>query len=141
MAERIVDALIMETGTGTPDENGRFSDKDGHVGFRQFVGVLAHFRPVSQTKPNIVNSRVEKLRFAFLMFDLNKGGCISRDEFQGILKEMVGSNITNEQLDQIADRTILEADVNGDGEISFEEFCQAMERTDIEGKMSIKFSG
>ncbi|KAH7718296.1 EF-hand [Aphelenchoides avenae] len=139
-------------GTGTPDEEGRFEDHDGHIDFRNYARVLACFRPISKTKPNEVNSRVEKLRFAFLMYDLNKSGYISRDEFQGILIEMVGSNITNDQLqfladrtisealDQIADRTIMEADANGDGMISFEEFCRAMERTDIEGKMSIRFS-
>ena len=52
---------------------------------------------------------------------------------------MVGANITAEQLDKIADRTIEEADVDHDGKISFEEFCRAMEKTDIEEKMSIRF--
>lgn len=39
----------------------------------------------------------------------------------------------------IAERTILEADQNGDQMISFEEFCKALERTDVEQKMSIRF--
>jgi len=46
---------------------------------------------------------------------------------------------SEEQLTSIAERTIVEADENGDGMISFEEFCKALERTDVEQKMSIRF--
>lgn len=52
---------------------------------------------------------------------------------------MVGANITAEQLDKIAERTIEEADIDQDGKISFEDFCKAMANTDIEEKMSIRF--
>jgi Ca2+-binding EF-hand superfamily protein len=53
---------------------------------------------------------------------------------------MIGSNMTtSEQIDHIAERTLLEADLDRDGKISFEEFCYAMERTDINQKMSIRF--
>ena len=37
-------------------------DVDGRINFRQFVRVLAHFRPMSKSKPNTVNSREEKLK-------------------------------------------------------------------------------
>uniref|UniRef100_A0A915EL06 EF-hand domain-containing protein n=1 Tax=Ditylenchus dipsaci TaxID=166011 RepID=A0A915EL06_9BILA len=103
---------------------------------------------MSKSKPNVVNSREEKLKFAFSMYDLNKNGYITRDEFKFILNMMVGSNITPDQsvghndtfcFDSIADRTITEADADKDGRISFEEFCKAMERTDIDQKMSIRF--
>jgi len=46
---------------------------------------------------------------------------------------------SEEQLTSIAERTILEADQNGDQMISFDEFCKALERTDVEQKMSIRF--
>lgn len=39
----------------------------------------------------------------------------------------------------IAERTIVEADKDGDQMISFQEFCSALERTDVEQKMSIRF--
>jgi calcineurin B family protein 1 len=52
---------------------------------------------------------------------------------------MVGANISSDQLASIADRTILEADRDGDQSISFEEFCKILERTDVEEKMSIRF--
>ena len=37
---------------------------------------------------------------------------------------MVGDNLNNTQLQQIVDKTILEADKDKDGKISFEEFVQ-----------------
>uniref|UniRef100_A0A1I8ABM5 Calcineurin B-like protein 1 n=1 Tax=Steinernema glaseri TaxID=37863 RepID=A0A1I8ABM5_9BILA len=128
LGDRIVDAFFSET--VSPDQR---------INFREFIKVLAHFRPINKTKDNIVNSRDEKLRFAFTMYDLNKNGYITRDEFKVILNMMVGANITAEQLDSIADRTITEADSDNDGKISFQEFCKAMEKTDIEQKMSIRF--
>lgn len=46
---------------------------------------------------------------------------------------------SEEQLVSIAERTIVEADKNQDQMISFEEFCKALERSDVEQKMSIRF--
>ena len=42
-----------------------------------------------------------------------------------VLRMMVGVNISDEQLGSIADRTIQEADTNGDSCISFNEFIKA----------------
>ena len=36
---------------------------------------------------------------------------------------MVGNNLTDKQLQEIVDKTILYADKDGDGKISFQEFC------------------
>ena len=63
-----------------------------------------------------------------------------------ILKELI-KNVSlklcilnsEEQLVSIAERTIVEADKDGDQMISFQEFCSALERTDVEQKMSIRF--
>ena len=40
-----------------------------------------------------------------------------------VLKMMVGNNLKDTQLQQIVDKTILFADKDEDGKISFEEFC------------------
>ena len=40
-----------------------------------------------------------------------------------MLKMMVGNNLKDTQLQQIVDKTIIHADTDGDGKISFEEFC------------------
>ncbi|XGW17471.1 hypothetical protein V3C99_002236 [Haemonchus contortus] len=109
------------------------------VYFRDFVKVLSHFRPINKNKPHPWNSREAKLRFAFTMYDLNKSGTITKDEFKDILQMMIGANVPEEQVNSIADRTMREADKDGDGCITFAEFCHAMEKTDIEQKMSFRF--
>ncbi|KAG8225129.1 hypothetical protein J437_LFUL006152 [Ladona fulva] len=126
LGDRIVHAFFQE---GCGDR----------VNFLQFMQVLAHFRPIKKNKDNKLNSREQKLKFAFKMYDLDSDDRISRDELLAILHMMVGANISEEQLTSIAERTILEADQDGDQMISFEEFCKALERTDVEQKMSIRF--
>ena len=112
---------------------------EDQLNFRQFMKVLAHFRPVKKDKDNKLNSREGKLKFAFKMYDTDNDEQISKDELLGVLQMMVGDNISEEQLMSIAERTIVEADKDGDQMISFQEFCTALERTDVEQKMSIRF--
>ncbi|GMR39535.1 hypothetical protein PMAYCL1PPCAC_09730 [Pristionchus mayeri] len=131
LGDRIVDAFFTIAGDGV--ENVKT------LNFRQFMRVLAFFQPIDRSKKNFHNGRADKLKFAFIMYDLNKNGFITREEFKVILNSMVGANITLEQLENIVDRTIEEADEDKDGKISFEEFCKALEKTDINEKMSIRF--
>lgn len=112
---------------------------DDRINFRQFMRVLSRFRPIKKNKDNKLNSREQKLQFAFKMYDLDDDNKISRDELLAVLHMMVGANISNEQLSSIADRTIMEADQDGDNMISFEEFCATLAKTDVEEKMSIRF--
>ncbi|GAB0088749.1 calcineurin B homologous protein 1 [Sergentomyia squamirostris] len=111
---------------------------DDRVNFRQFMNVLARFRPPKANKIKL-NSREDKLRFAFKMYDLDDDDMISREELLNILQMMVGENMDQEQLGSIVERTIIEADHSGTGKISFEDFCEALSRTDVERKLSIIF--
>merc|ERR1712227_756839 len=100
LGDRIVHAFFFESRSGDEDK----------VDFKDFVRVLAHFRPIKKSaEKNKLNTR------------------------------MVGSNISTEQLISIAERTIMEADLDKDDLISFEEFAKVLERTDVEQKMSIRF--
>jgi Ca2+-binding EF-hand superfamily protein len=49
-------------------------------------------------------------------------GFISNGELFRVLKMMVGTNLTDVQLQQIVDKSVLEGDKDDDGKISFEEF-------------------
>jgi len=110
------------------------------VNFCDFVHVLAHFRPIKKNADqNKMNSREEKLRFAFRMYDLDGDDKISKEELLAVLTMMVGANISEDQLVSIAERTIMEADEDKDNLISFDEFSKVLQRTDVEQKMSIRF--
>ncbi|GMR42905.1 hypothetical protein PMAYCL1PPCAC_33503 [Pristionchus mayeri] len=126
---RIIDAFFADAEVGEREK----------VYFYDFVKVLSHFRPINKNKPHLWNTREAKLRFAFTMYDLNKSETITKDEFKNILQMMIGSNVSEDQVNSIADRTMREADKDNDGYITFQEFCHAMEKTDIEQKMSFHF--
>lgn len=128
LGDRVVHAFFISGGQAT--EEG--------VNFRQFIKTLARFRPIKNDNQS-VNSKENKLQFAFKMYDLDGDEKISRDELLSVLHMMVGSNISEEQLGSIADRTMEEADQDHDGAISFEEFQKVMERVDVNTKLSIRF--
>lgn len=66
---------------------------------------------------------VNLILVAFKIYDIDKDGFIGNGELFQVLKTMVGNNLTDKQLQQIVDKTILYADKDGDGKISFDEFC------------------
>uniref|UniRef100_A0A146YUL6 Calcineurin B ous protein 2 n=1 Tax=Fundulus heteroclitus TaxID=8078 RepID=A0A146YUL6_FUNHE len=115
------------------------------VDFSSFVRVLAHFRPTEKNRtragaqPDPANSRNRKLKFAFRLYDQDRDGKISRIELLQVLREMLGMQVTEEQLQSIADRAIQEADLDKDDAISFDEFRKSLEKVNIDHKMSIRF--
>ncbi|XP_038163890.1 calcineurin B homologous protein 2 isoform X2 [Cyprinodon tularosa] len=115
------------------------------VDFPSFVRVLAHFRPTEKNRnrdkgqPDPANSRTQKLKFAFRLYDRDRDGKISRAELLQVLREMLGMQVTEEQLQSIAERAIQEADLDKDGAISFDEFRKSLEKVNIDHKMSIRF--
>ncbi len=50
---------------------------------------------------------------------------------------MVGNNLKDTQLQQIVDKTIFHADTDGDGRISYEEFCAVVGTMDVHKKMVV----
>ncbi|XP_054290335.1 troponin C, isoallergen Bla g 6.0101-like [Macrosteles quadrilineatus] len=67
---------------------------------------------------NIPKDQVELLRNAFVCFDAEKKGCINT-EMVGTILELLGHVLTPTQLQEI----VQEVDVDGSGELEFEEFC------------------
>lgn len=66
---------------------------------------------------------------AFKVYDMDRDGFISNGELFLVLKMMVGNNLKDGQLQQIVDKTIMEADQDGDGKLSFDEFAQMVANT------------
>jgi serine/threonine-protein phosphatase 2B regulatory subunit len=68
---------------------------------------------------------------------MDRDGFISNGELFLVLKMMVGNNLKDQQLQQIVDKTIMEADQDGDGKIDFEEFKAMVANTDIAKQMTL----
>lgn len=104
-------------------------DGDGSIDFEEFITGLSAFSSKGQ--------KDEKLKFAFKVYDIDRDGYLSVGELFIVLKMMVGSNLKDEQLQQIVDKTVMEADQDGDGKLSFEEFKKVVENTDISKSMTL----
>ncbi|KAI6782874.1 calcineurin [Emericellopsis cladophorae] len=119
------------SGTIERDEMIAIFDEDGggDVDFEEFVKGLSAF----SNKGN----KEQKLRFAFKVYDIDRDGYISNGELFIVLKMMVGSNLKDQQLQQIVDKTIMEADTDKDGKVSFEEFTKMVENTDVSMSLTL----
>lgn len=104
-------------------------DGGGSVDFREFISGLSAF--------SSRGNKEEKLRFAFKVYDIDRDGYISNGELFLVLKMMVGNNLKDAQLQQIVDKTIMEADKDGDGKINFDEFERMVAATDVTLSMTL----
>merc|ERR1711962_607208 len=102
-------------------------DGNGEVDFKEFIQGVSQF--------SVKGDKSSKLKFAFRIYDMDRDGFISNGELFQVLKMMVGSNLKDTQLQQIVDKTIQIHDRDGDGKISFEEFCAVIGNTDVHKKM------
>lgn len=103
------------------------TDGNGEIDFDEFIKGISLF--------SVKGDRSKKLAFAFKIYDIDNDGYISNGELYQVLKLMVGSNLKDIQLQQIVDKTIVYADRDGDGRLSFEEFCAVVGATNIDEKM------
>jgi Ca2+-binding EF-hand superfamily protein len=62
------------------------------------------------------------LRDAFQYFDYDRSGSLSKEELYGGLKKLVGDTVRPDMVRQI----VSHIDGDGNGEVSFEEFCEAL---------------
>lgn len=105
------------------------TDGNGEVDFGEFVHALSTF----SSKGNLE----EKLRFTFNVFDIDGDGKLSNGELFIVLKKMVGDNLQNSQLQQIVDKTIIEADTSGTGALSFADFKRAIDSSAIADTLTL----
>ena len=106
------------------------NDGSGDVDFKEFLIGLSAF--------SAKGKKEDKLKFVFKVYDMDRDGFISNGELFLVLKMMVGNNLKDSQLQQIVDKTIMEADLDMDGKVSFDEFTKMVESTDIARQMTLE---
>ncbi|EMR08696.1 hypothetical protein PNEG_02874 [Pneumocystis murina B123] len=104
-------------------------DGDGNMNFEELIKSLNIFSSKGHKR--------EKLLFTFKIYDIDRDGYISNGELFLVLKMMTGNNIKDLHLQQIVDKTIIDADQDKDGKISFEEFTQIIINTDVTKNMAL----
>ncbi|KAK6127796.1 hypothetical protein DH2020_038505 [Rehmannia glutinosa] len=89
------------------------ADLNGKIDFNEFLNLMA-----AQMKDT---DSEEALREAFNLCDKDQNGFISAAELRQVMTNL-GEKVTDEEVDEM----IREADLDGDGQVSFEEFVILM---------------
>ena len=99
------------------------TDNNGYIEFEEFIRA-------SIDKEKLLTEK--NLKIAFDVFDKDKSGGISASELKMLLGE---SNVHTK--DVVWKNMIKEIDLNGDGQISFEEFKNMMNKVILKNKKEI----
>jgi calmodulin len=89
------------------------SDGNGTIDFPEFLSLMARKMRDTDTEEELIE--------AFKVFDRDQNGFISAAELRHIMTNL-GEKLTDEEVDEM----IREADVDGDGQINYEEFVRMM---------------
>merc|ERR1712226_284091 len=95
--------------------HARWMDADGNgtIDFPEFLTMMARKMKYTDSE--------EEIRAAFRVFDKDGNGFISAAELRHVMTNL-GEKLTDEEVDEM----IREADVDGDGQINYEEFVKMM---------------
>jgi Ca2+-binding EF-hand superfamily protein len=111
----ISDPLIIEQNFSAFDHN-----KDGKINFREFVTGLSVVQK---------GTMEERLKFLFDAYDVDGSGTLTPDEVYNIFKASLASKgepVGTKEIRDMVDECFRQIDVNGDGEINYEEFKTAV---------------
>ena len=99
-------------------------NNDGKISFYEYINGLAILTDLSLNK-------FEKLNFAFKIYDFDEDGYISNGDLYKTIKVLIGNSITNTHIQQLVDRTMLLADKDCDGKLSFNEFKEFVKDIEV----------
>ncbi|XP_060063077.1 uncharacterized protein LOC132543579 [Ylistrum balloti] len=124
-------ATVMQSMGQNPTENEVAEmisevDKDGNgsVDFEEFIGLMGKY--MQGVDPET------ELRESFKVFDKDGNGFISAAELRHVMTNL-GEKLTDAEVDEM----IKEADLDGDGQINYDEFREAFSLFDKDGDGSI----
>ncbi|KAL1199982.1 Calmodulin-like protein 8 [Cardamine amara subsp. amara] len=89
------------------------SDGNGTIEFAEFLNLMAKKLQESDVE--------EELKEAFKVFDKDQNGYISASELSHVMINL-GEKLTDEEVEQM----IKEADLDGDGQVNYDEFVKMM---------------
>uniref|UniRef100_A0A8C0WUL0 Guanylyl cyclase-activating protein 1 n=1 Tax=Castor canadensis TaxID=51338 RepID=A0A8C0WUL0_CASCN len=94
--------------------------QDGYIDFMEYVAALSL----------VLKGKVEqKLRWYFKLYDVDGNGCIDREELLTIIRVTPGAE--GQRLmsaEEFTDTVFAKIDINGDGELSLEEFMEGVQK-------------
>ncbi|KAM8999767.1 guanylyl cyclase-activating protein 1 [Sarcophilus harrisii] len=97
-------------------------NKDGYIDFMEYVAALSL----------VLKGKVEqKLRWYFKLYDVDGNGCIDRAELLNIIRAIRAINPcsdTTMTAEEFTETVFAKIDVNGDGELSLEEFMEGVQK-------------
>mmetsp|Transcript_18592 Transcript_18592/g.32277 ORF Transcript_18592/g.32277 Transcript_18592/m.32277 type:complete len:173 (+) Transcript_18592:213-731(+) len=102
-----------------------------NVNFREFVKLLSVFAENADHE--------EKLKFAFRFFDVDNDGYLNTSDLNEILHLLCGDNLKAEELDEIVQIIIQDADMDKDGKLSFVDFKSSVTLSNMTDMLSIVF--
>lgn len=123
------DELLMVPELALNPLHPRFIAVFENVNFHQFVNNISAFSP--STPPE------KKIDFTFRLYDVDGDGFISKYDLENVLKMLVGEHMSSDVIAQIANRVIEEADADGDGLISRNEFTSAVDVANLAERLTV----
>ncbi|XP_043932020.1 guanylyl cyclase-activating protein 1 [Protopterus annectens] len=99
-------------------------NKDGYIDFMEYVAALSL----------VLKGKVEqKLRWYFKLYDVDGNGCIDRGELLNIIKAIraISGSKDATSAEDFTNMIFDKIDLNGDGELSLEEFMNGVQKDDL----------
>lgn len=104
------------------------ADGNGTIDFPEFLALMARKTAAGSSAGTVGEDPDEELREAFKVFDKDQNGFISATELRHVMINL-GEKLTDEEVEQM----IREADLDGDGQVNYDEFVRMMMLSDGAG--------
>ncbi|XP_062257285.1 guanylyl cyclase-activating protein 1-like [Platichthys flesus] len=97
---------------------------DGYIDFMEYVAALSLV---------LKGGVQQKLRWYFKLYDIDGSGCIDREELLQIIKSIRAINGIPQEMstEDFANMVFDKIDINGDGELSYEEFIEGVQNDEM----------
>ena len=118
---------LLSTGTG-----GAAAAASQDLDFADFVHALAPFAPGALGDT--------KLRLAFRAYDFDGDSFLSRTDLTMLMKRLLPEDAEEDLIKHVVDRTLEEADMDGDEQLSYDEFRSVVANSDLKAKLTILFA-